>query len=156
MTYQFDARVAMVAQKWGAGTHQCGAETTMLRRSGALESTIAALEPQLCTRVGVWRPAKRRWNRNAAQEWGAGTHNCSAGAAMLHRRGALEPTSAALELQCCTPRISGRMNLARLQMSETQDSGRFRLASFPNESFALGQTIPTACQQGDQQDDGKM
>ena len=93
----------MAAQKWGAGTHQCGAETTMLRRSGALESTIAALEPQLCTRVGVWRPAKRRWNRNAAQVWGAGTHNCSAGAAMLHRRGALEPTIAPpLEPQCCT------------------------------------------------------
>ena len=25
----------MVAQKWGAATRQCGAETTMLRRSGA-------------------------------------------------------------------------------------------------------------------------
>ena len=62
----------MAAQKWGAGTDQCGAATTMLRKCRALEPTIAALELQLCTGVGT-----------GAQRSGAGTAN-------LRKRGALE------------------------------------------------------------------
>ena len=63
---------------------------------------IAPLKGQCCTGVVHWSSPVRRWNRNAAQEWGAGTHQWSAGTSMVHRSGAREPTSGAREPQCCT------------------------------------------------------
>ena len=85
----------------------------MLHKSGALEPTSAPLVPQ-CTGLGRRSTPVRRWNRNASQgralepsgvpldrnaarEWGAGTHQCAAGTAMLRKSGALEPTSPTLE-----------------------------------------------------------
>ena len=49
------------AQAWGAGTCQCGAETSNLHRRGALEPTGVALEPHTCTGVRLWNPGVGRW-----------------------------------------------------------------------------------------------
>jgi len=47
--------------------------------------------------MGRWNPLVWRWNRNAAQAWGAGIHLCGAGTVMLDKHGALGSTSVALE-----------------------------------------------------------
>ena len=82
----------------------------MLHRNGELESISVPLEPSCCARMGRWSALEPewwrwnppvRWNRNAAQEWGAGINQCAAGTVILHRTGALESTTAALEPQCC-------------------------------------------------------
>jgi len=47
--------------------------------------------------MGRWNPPVWRWNRNAAQALGAGTHQCGAGTVMLDKNGVLESTRLALE-----------------------------------------------------------
>ena len=64
---------------------RCSAGTIMQNENGALESTSAALGP--------WNPLVRRWNHNAAQELGAGIHQCHAKSSMLHKNGALQCTT---------------------------------------------------------------
>ena len=67
-----------------------------------MEPTSVALEHHSCASVRRWNPPVWRWNLTAAQARGAGTGPCGAGTSHLRRRGALEPTSVALERQTCT------------------------------------------------------
>ena len=70
---------------------------------------MAHTRARICIRVWSYAHTREHIRRNRStvcetgtQPWGAGTHQCGAGTSHLHRRGALEPTSVALEPQTCT------------------------------------------------------
>ena len=77
---------AQERRTWDAGS-------LMLHTNGALESTISALEPRCCVRMGRWNPSVCCCSHDAVYEFGAGIYQGGAVAAKLHENGALESTT---------------------------------------------------------------